>query len=394
MSTVLIITCSIGGGHLIATQNVAKKLTQMGHLVIELNIDDFLYPVQHIIAPCWNAGVRQNWRLAHTFIRLLVLYESIYELCLAKWLTQSLTEIITKNNIRLIYDTQPTMTNLLLKIFSHACPQGEYHKVFTDLPYPGNRPYLGSLKRCKHYDNIQFFVHAPQTVPLPYTRDFWKDYAGLSSAQLKQTFALPVHDLYFDASYRDKTIPLTCPLTRYCEHSLRLTDTGYTILPGTQVTTLMLGSQGLNATFDYAKQFLRQAQQSNQAALFFVACAKNIKLYDAIIDYANQHNLPHAQVLPLPQISQDILAAIMWQSDRHIIRPSGLSCLEQLALRQDPMNVNKPLWLHSGMNKIKHQFSIHDDLLKGCFGHERANAQYMLASTPSQMVIPATVNFF
>jgi hypothetical protein len=394
MPVALIISCSTGGGHTTAKTNVANKLTEMGHTLIEFDIADFFFPVQDIVSSSWDAGVRHDWRIVHDLDSMLTFYEFMYELFLSKRLTAALTEIIQKNNISIIYDMQPTMTNLIVKIFSTICPQGEYHKIFTDLPYPGNRAYLGSLKRTKHRDNINLYVHAPDTVTSPTTKNFWKNYAGISDTQLKQTFALPVHALYFDASYRVKAIPLDCPLTQFCENSLRATESGYTIASGTQITTLMLGSQGLNATLDYAKQFLMQAKNTEQPALFFVACAKNTKLYDDVIDYANTHNLPHAQVLPLPQISQDILASIMWQSDRHIIRPSGLSCLEQLALRQDAINAQKPLWLHSGMNKITHQHLTKRDLLKGCFGHERANAEHMLASTPSLMVIPSTVQFF
>lgn len=394
MSVVLVISCSTGGGHTTAQHNVANKLTQMGHTIVDLDIADFFFPVENMVSTSWNAGVRRDWRIVHDLDSMLTFYEFIYEYLWAKRLTAKLTDIIKQNNITIIYDMQPTMTNLILKIFSGACPQGEYHKIFTDLPYPGNRAYLGSLKRTKHRDNIQLFVHAPETVPMPSTQDFWKDYAGISQTQLKQTFALPVHELYFDASHRESPLTLSCPLTRYCDHSLQQTEAGYIIKAKTQVTTLMLGSQGLNATLDYAKQFLAQAKTTDQPALFFVACAKNTKLYEALIAYANAHNLPHAQVLPLPQISQYILASIMWQSHRHIIRPSGLSCLEQLALRQDAINAQKPLWIHSGMNKITHKHLSKRDLLKGCFGHERANAEHMLASTPSQMVIPSTIQFF
>lgn len=394
MSVVLIISCSTGGGHTTAMHNVANKLTQLGHQIVDLDIAEFFYPVQNFVASSWDTGVRRDWRIVHDLDSMLTFYEFIYEYLWAKRLTAHLTDLIKKNNISIIYDMQPTMTNLILKIFSKACHHGEYHKIFTDLPYPGNRAYLGSLKRTKQRDNIQLFVHAPETVTMPSTRDFWKDYAGISQQQLKETFALPVHELYFDASYRDKPLSLSCPLTRYCDRSLQASDSGYSIKPGTQVTTLMLGSQGLHATLDYAKQFLAQAKQTQSPSLFFVACAKNTKLYDALIAYANTHNLPHAQVLPLPQISQNILASIMWQSDRYIIRPSGLSCLEQLALRQHEDNAQKPLWIHSGMNKITHKHLSKRDLLKGCFGHERANAEHMLASTPSLMVIPSTIQFF
>lgn len=394
MSVVLIISCSTGGGHTTAKHNITQKLKLMGHQIIDLDIAAFFFPVQKVIANSWDTGVRRDWRIVHDLDSMLTFYEFIYEFLWAKPLTAHLTQLIKENNISMIYDTQPTMTNLILKIFSQACPRGEYHKIFTDLPYPGNRAYLGSLKRAKQRDNIQLFVHAPETVAMPSTQDFWKEYAGISSAQLKPTFALPVHELYFDASHRNKPLILSCPLTRYCDHSLQHTEAGYLIKDHTQITTLMLGSQGLNATLDYAKQFLAQAKNTDKPALFFVACAKNTRLYEALVTYANTHNLPHAQVLPLPQISQDILAAIMWQSHRHIIRPSGLSCLEQLALRQDAINAEKPLWLHSGMNKITHQHLSKRDLLKGCYGHERANAEHMLASTPSQMVIPSTIQFF
>lgn len=398
MPAVLVITCSSGGGHITASNSVSSRLTQAGHQVITLDIAPFFYPVQKLIIPFWNTGVRHDWRIVHDLDRFLVFYETMYEYCFTRPLTEQLTALIGTHDIRIIYDTQPTFTHLITQIFSRVCTQkgydGEYHKVFTDLPYPGNRHFLGSLKRCKHPHNVRIYAHAPDTVPMNITRDFWGDYARLTPTQIKKTFALPVHDLYFDESHRDKAIALHCPLTRYCENSLQATDSGFTLKAGTLITTLMLGSQGLDATFQYAKQFLAQAKNTQQPALFFVACAKNERLYEKIFTYANAHNLPHAQVLPLPQISQDILASLMWQSDRHIIRPGGLSCLEQLALRQHPHNANKPLWLHSGMHSLTYTLSANPQLIKGCYGHERANAQHMLASTRSAMVIPSTIQFF
>jgi hypothetical protein len=155
----------------------------------------------------------------------------------------------------------------------------------------------------------------------------------------------------------------------------------------------MLGSQGVNAIYDYALTYLEQINvaQPEQPHYFYIACSKNQKLFESLQTLLADHPLhretPH-RIIPLTMQSMDAVASLMWRSNQMIIRSGGISSIEQLALaqaRQEP----RVLWIHSA-----HKGSDPEACLKHTYSWERGNAEYLMEHLGAKMTAPQLIDFF
>lgn len=410
--SVLFITCSAGHGHTIATESIKKRLLQETPdlNIIALDISPYiLYPFGGKVNKFWDFNMRHGTRLMSLLPKLLELthYETFYEKCLSKSLRTKVAGILRENNITTIYDAQPIFTNLSLNTLADTQKDKTcaYHKILTDLPTHLNQHFLPNIKRIKHRDNVSFKLHAQKPIENS-SQDFWQQYCSLNAQQLSDTFALPVNEEYLTIPEKlDKiTVDIPKPLREY--YALDYKDGQLHIPAQTYVTTLMLGSQGLSVIPDYVNAYIQQAKNlCGKPRIFFVACSKNDQLYQKLeekILQANIHNnLAEHIILPLPMQAPSTIAELMWRSQQVVMRPSGLSCLEQLAMRKTRQQAGQDgeakIWIHAPytgtLPETENQQAQDDFLIKHSFGYERGNAEYLLATLDAHLVTPCCIEY-
>ncbi len=414
--SVLLITCSAGHGHTIATENIKKRLlAENPNLnIITLDVSTYiLAPLGSKINTFWDFNMRHGTRLMSFLPKLLVLthYETFYEKFLANNLKKKITGILQENNIQTIYDAQPIFTNLMLNTLAstQAGKNCTYHKILTDLPTRLNQHFLPNIKRIQHKKNVEFKLHAqtPMESAGQSAADFWQQHCNLNTEQISSTFATPVNAEYLVIPKNNHNIAVNilAPLVKH--YQLEYKNGQLHIPDNAKVTTLMLGSQGLCVIPDYVDAYIEQAKQKHVDTphIFFVACSKNATLYEQleqkILQKNIKQNLPNHLLIPLPMQDPSTIAYLMWRSQQAVIRPSGLSCLEQLAMaqtrKQSGIENSPKIWVHVPYNKTLPEFDTAAErdacLIKRSFGYERGNAEYLLAHLEAHLATPCSIKF-
>ncbi len=410
---ILLITCSAGNGHMVATQNIKARLLEenVDANIITLEISHYIYPGGFSTNKFWDFNMRMASRAMVILPRIYyaIRYEFFYERLLRFPLEKKLKMIMENNPIDTVYDTQPLFTNLTANTLAKLSGNQtiHYHKILTDLPTQRTEHFLPGIKRAKFASNVIFKLHAPS--PLTSNKnseaDFWKNECDLTADNIDRTYAFPVNPEYFSIPDNLKSIKINIP-SRLCDYyELDYQHQTLIIPDNTFVTTLMLGSQGINIIPDYVDAYIAQAEkiQTTKPHIFFVACSKNTKLYQEIEDKIFKANLklklPQHKIIPLPMQTSSTIASLMWRSQQVIMRPGGLSCLEQLAMartrEKSGVNHSQKIWIHAPYNKSVPAFdSISKQdayLLQKCFGWERGNAEYLVAHLDAHLTTPQNI---
>jgi hypothetical protein len=387
----LLITCTVGYGHQAAAMNVEQSLRQNhpGIEVIRLDTRQYFPPGVGTISDQWDTQIRKGRLGVSQVVKAQGPYEAFCELFLDRRLTRDILKLFTEHEIIAVYDTQPMFTPTLYKAFSKACAGRPfvYHKIFTDLPTPRNYSFFSGIKRIRFVDDLQLRIHAPEPMLAPHesAESFWKTHCKLPAIHIDETFALPVHPNYLNRP-NDVNL-LNVAVEPEWKLQLPLPDNAY-------VTTLMLGSQGVNAIYDYAMQYLEQLQnrQPDQPHYFFVACSKNEGLYNALqnllITHPLHQNTAH-RIIPLKMQDMNAVASLMWRSNQIIIRSGGISSLEQLALGRARIDNPPKLWIHSG-----YKGNDPAALLNHIYTWERGNAEYLMKFSGANVTAPQLIDFF
>jgi hypothetical protein len=387
----LLITCTVGYGHQAAAMNVEQMLRQQHPDVEVLRLDTRQYfpPGVGTISDQWDRQIRKGRLGVSQVVKAQGPYEAICELFFDGRLTRDILKLFDEHEIIAVYDTQPMFTPTLYKAFSKVCTDHDftYHKIFTDLPTPRNYAFFAGIKRIRFVDGLQLRIHAPEPMLAPQesAASFWKTHCKLPAAHIDDTFALPIHPNYLNRPIDPNLLNVT--VEPEWKLQLPLSDNAY-------VTTLMLGSQGVNAIYDYAMQYLEQLQhhQPEQAHYFFIACSKNDLLYNSLQSLLATHSLhqntPH-RIIPLRMQHMGAVASLMWRSNQIIIRSGGISSLEQLALSRARADNPPKLWIHSG-----YKGNDPDALLNHIYTWERGNAEYLMKFSGANVTAPQLIQFF
>lgn len=383
---IILITCTIGYGHEAAAQNLTKRLKQdnPGVMVHRVDTAPFIYPLKEHSATLWNQSVRKG-RFVMSFLEWAEsYYESFYNIFLRWPLQKYLSNLFKLHSIDAIYDTQPLFTPIIKNVAAKYGKQDlQYHKVFTDLPTKDAQHFLSSIKKIKKNPPIDFKVHAltPALDVGETIESFWAEQARLHPSQIQSTHALPVNAQYLTKPNNPDAIDI---LIEKPWGEVNVEANAY-------VTTVMLGSQGVDAVYGYTQAYLEQVAQCQSQAphYLFIACSRNEKLYQRINDLIEQSPCHGHKIIPLRMQTLEGIASLMWRSDRVIIRSSGLSCMEQIALR-DKRETPPQLFIHSPHPK-------HDNanaLLNATHGWEHGNAVYMIQHHQAEMTTPHGIRFF
>lgn len=383
---VLLITCSVGYGHQAAAMNVeeALRVENPDLEIIRLNTRDYFPAFIGKLSDQWDSQMRKGHFSISQIVNIQGPYEAFYEKFLDSRLSEDMNQLLKDHPISEVYDTQPMFTPIFAKAISKASRNGIifYHKILTDLPTPRNSSFFTGIWRAKKEGTLSLRVHAPE--PMLKSQEtaeaFWQKHCGISADQLEQRFAFPVHPDYLNLPKNP--------------HSLAIkTEYPVQLPPEAFVTTLMLGSQGVNAIYDYALAYLNQIEVANpsQPHYFFIACSKNQALFDKLQTLLDSHPLHRDtahRIIPLTMQTMDAVASLMWRSNQVIIRSGGISSIEQLALAKTHLTERK-LWIHSA---YKGQDA------EGCLGHtyawERGNAEYLMSQLGAEMTAPQLIRFF
>lgn len=388
---ILLITCSIGYGHQAASANVEAALRRDNPNieVIKLDTRDYFPPGVGRLSDQWDNFIRKGRFSVSKVVQFQGPYEAFYGYFLDWRLSRYLAKLFKTHHITAVYDTQPMLTPILYSAFAKACPARtlEYHKVLTDLPTARNSSFFCGIQRANRRENVQLKIHAPEPMLAPNEtpESFWKTHCNLPLSHLEQTFAYPVHPGYLQPP-ADLHAP-TIEIDPSWNISLPLPNNAY-------VTTLMLGSQGVNAIYDYANNYIKQleAAQPDRPHYFFIACSKNKALYHLLETLLSNHPLhQHTQhrIIPLTMQTMDALSSLMWRSDQIIIRSGGISSLEQLCLARARTNNPPKVLIHSG-----YKGDEPDDLLKHTYAWERGNAEYLMKHLSAHMTAPQLIEYF
>lgn len=406
---ILFITCSSGHGHMVATTNIQAEITAQSpdaHFHT-LDIVDYLYPVKPIIVDLWNAGIRQDSILAHLLPRAINLYEFFYENFLEKKLLKDLQSLFDSFPIQRVIDTQPIFTPLLIKQTAKASPSPvAYHKVLTDLPVNANHPFFSGIKKRNHFSNLSFLMHSaePLTQPTETQALFWKSHCNLAPKHVSTIWSKPVHVAF-------KTVPNDQHTIHVNIHPAIAGHEGFDqngILPlpeHARVTTLMMGSQGLEVIHDYYQK-IRQEFSSKTLEVphyVFIACSRNETLFNNLMkDCLQQKTVnPNLKIIPLQMQPPENVASLMWRSQTILLRASGLSCIEQLAMDEAAKKagvVFEPKrYIHSHCKKhMKPGLSPaeqSDFLLRHSVGHEKANTVYLQEKLGAELTRVDVIEF-
>jgi hypothetical protein len=390
---VLFITCSSGHGHMVATNNIQSEIIAntpdaVFHM---LDIVDYLRPFEPIVVDLWNTGIRQDSLVAHFLPRMIGFYEFFYERFMEAKLSNDLQALFDGHPITRIIDTQPMFTPLLVKQASKVTRKPvAYHKVLTDLPVNANHPFFSGIKKRKNFENVDFFMHgAPPLTQAPHTpEEFWKTHCNVGPEHYSSAWGAPVH-----ASF--KTVPndrntINIHINPELAAHVGLPASGpITLPPEAHVTTLMMGSQGLEVIYDYFKK-IQQGLAGKVLPVphyFFIACSRNKALFNSLLKECLKgvKNNPYLKIIPLEMQPPESVAQLMWRSQMIILRASGLSCIEQIAMDTAAKKAGVPFnpirLIHSHCKKsvpphlTPAQKSAY--LLEYSVGHEKANSIYL-----------------
>jgi len=354
---VLLITCTIGYGHDAAAQNISNRLKQDNPSIQIHTVDtaNFLYPLKQYTAVLWNQSVRKGRAMMSFMEWVESYYEKFYNRFLKHFLQKHLSALFSEYAIDTIYDTQPLFTPIIQEAFVNAYPEQTlyYHKIFTDLPTKDAQHFFSSIRQLKEYPSLIFKVHACQ----PYLEEsetvesFWSKHCHISHTAIDANYALPVNEHYLTQpeNINHITVELDAPWPQ--QYNLSLQNNSITIEPDAHVCTLMLGSQGVDAVYDYCQAYLEQMKDKGSTTphYFMIACARNENLYQRIATLITQTQTNNHIILPLKMQSLENIASLMWRSNTVIIRSGGLSCIEQIALRQQHTQPPK-LFIHAPSN--------------------------------------------
>lgn len=392
---ILFITCSSGQGHMAATQNIKTEISSQNPSAQfhTLDIINYLYPVKPIISDLWNAGIRQDSSLAHLLPKVNSIYEFFYERFLQKKLVSDLKKLFDTYNITQVIDTQPIFTPLLIQesaAQANGQPSFAYHKVLTDLPVDGHHPFFPGIKKRKHFDNLRFFLHGAQPLVPPSQSEavFWQDHCNIKTEHLSNVWGKPVHRAF-------KHVPEDPNRIHVQIHPALATHLGLpsmqplTVQNNASVTTLMMGSQGLDVIRTYFKtlQETYRSQNLEVPHYVFIACSRNENLFRDLLQETLKSD-DHAHklyMIPLEMQPAENVASMMWRSQVIIMRASGLSCIEQLAMdeaaKQAGFHFKPQRFMHAHCKKViparltpAEQSAF---LLAHSHGHEKANAIYL-----------------
>lgn len=390
---VLFITCSSGHGHMVATNNIqaeilAKSPDTVFHM---LDIVNYLHPFEPIVVDLWNKGIREDSMVAHILPSAIGFYEFFYEKLLKGKLSQDLQALIKKFPIRRIIDTQPMFTPLLVKQSAKAALNPiAYHKVLTDLPVNSRHPFFSGIKKRQEHENLDFFMHGAPPLIQPHgsAETFWKKHCNIGLQHYSSAWGTPVHTAF-------KTVPADRNQINVRLHPQLAARLGWptsgpiTIPPEAYVITLMMGSQGLEVIQDYFQKIQSDLNKRTLTAphYVFIACSRNEALFNELMKKALEglETNPSLKIIPLEMQPPESVAQLMWRSQLIILRASGLSCIEQLAMDEAAQKAGiifKPTRLiHSHCKKhIPEGLSPAEKsafLLKHSFGHEKANSIYL-----------------
>lgn len=389
-SSVLLITCSVGYGHLAAAKNIEQRLhaTNPGLKVHYLDTREYFPRGVGEISDQWDNQMRKGNFAVSLVSHVQRPYEAFYDYFLDHRLTRDLIKLCREENIDTVYDMQPVFTASLYKAVAQARGgQGcTYHKILTDLPTSRNKSYFMGIDRLRLQEDLPFKLHSPQPLLSQNQTEesFWRQHCKLPPVHLESTFALPVHPDYLTMPAEINQLKIE--IDPHWNLQLPLPSDSF-------VTTLMLGSQGVNAIYDYVTSYLAQIQkhQPSQQHYLFIACSKNEALYRSLQELLDQHLLHRTtnhRVVPLRMQSLEAIASLMWRSNQILIRSGGISSLEQLALAQGRPDRPK-LWIHSGYKG--HEPSA---LIDYTYAWERGNAEYLIHHLGAQMTAPQLVKFF
>lgn len=390
---VLLITCTVGYGHQAAAMNIEQALRRENPEIEILLLDTRQYFPSLVgkLSDQWDNQLRKGRFSISEVVNFQGPYEYFYEWFLDRRLSRDILKLFEQYPIDTVYDMQPVLTHIIYKAIAKACQKNQrtvpYHKILTDLPTHRNLSYFTGLKQTKIQPQTPLKIHAPD--PLlragETTESFWRKHCKLPSSHLDETYALPVNPHYLQKPSNPNT--LTIKVESEWKIDLHLSDDIY-------VTSLMMGSQGVNIIYDYVLRYLDQLEktQPKQPHYFFIACSKNEALYNSLRELLINHPLhqttPH-RIIPLRMQTMDAVASLMWRSDQIIIRSGGISSLEQLAISRGRKDNPPKLWIHSG-----YRGEDPGALLNHIYTWERGNAEYLMQFSGAKVTTPKMIEFF
>ena len=393
MQHILFITCSSGHGHTVATHNIKAELA-LKHpdaTVHMLDMVNYFYPVKPIIVNLWNAGIRQDSLIAHYLPAAVGVYEFFYDYFFGQKLASDIQALFSAYPIDTVIDTQPVFTPFLVRQMAAATQTPvTYHKVLTDLPVNKTHPCFSGIKKRAHFDNVTFLLHSnkPLATKKKHQAHFWEKYCKINPVDVHSRWSKPVHTAFkqLPNNMNNVQVNIHPKLASY----YGLSSTNNLSLPeNAQVTTLMMGSQGLEAIEEYFNGIWENYsnQLLNVPHYFFVACSRNHALFDHLMQKClrNREKNSNLYIIPLEMQTPENIASMMWRSQTIILRASGLSCMEQLAMDETAKAAGVPFspkrYIHShckrkvpsGLNEAEQSAF----LLSHSVGHEKANSIYL-----------------
>lgn len=218
--------------------------------------------------------------------------------------------------------------------------------------------------------------------------EFWKTHCNIGPEHYSSAWSAPVH-ASFKAVPPNRNIVHVHLNPQLATH-IGLSATGVITLPSdAHVTTLMMGSQGLEVIQDYFNK-IRTTFAGKVLPVphyFFIACSRNQALFSKLLMQCleDTKNNPYLKIIPMEMQPPETVAELMWRSQVIILRASGLSCIEQIAMDEAAKKAGIPFnpirIIHSHCKKqMPANLSPEQQsafLLEHSVGHEKANSIYL-----------------
>jgi len=415
--SVLIITCSCGGGILQAAnakmQEVKRHNPDARVIKKDLIRDWIGKGLGKFTVHLWDSSQKRgNVKALIFFIQLQKYTEWII------WLRVFLVVFfcLMKEGIDRVIDTQPLVTSAIVKAIrlynffqkKELCVE----KVIVDLPTKWASHYFRTIKKLSSLDqkHIRVVTIEPLLEETETAAEFWKKHCGLTEEEIQyedhfiregfhpyRNRPRLREDFSIQIRYKnEEELSLMKAAYQKGKIAAKLGKNGiqFTIGKDDLLFTVLLGSQpAAKSTLNYVKkivEILERVHAKGKKYHLFVFCADHQPgektlfrmVHDTVL--ANENHPAHLTVVPLSFQEEDVIASLFFRSDMTFTRSGGQTSMELMSVMRGE------IMIHSEAKTTKNpkQKLSKEELLQGIPGWEAGNACYLLEKREAKLVTP------
>lgn len=409
----LVITCS-GGGGLLQAANAKEQEARIRDPNLKIVKRDTLkdwiwFKCGHWMVRVWNDS-QTNGNV--TFQSFCVLGQLLVDRLFWPSFFCSALKTFFQEDIDEIIDTQNMGTSGIvhaLRVFNFLKGKRiRIQKVLVDLPTRKATHFFWPIKSLskKNRELIQVKTIQPLLEKGETSEQFWQKNCRLSERDIhyedlnvRQSFlkykGKKREDLSVRFSFKNQE-ELSLMTQTYSRGSIRgnvlQSQMEFQIPARDRVITVLLGSQPCSdATFNYMKQFIQIARETQVPTHLFLFCSAHLEgektLFRRVADYVAEvkHYPAHFSVIPFSFQTDEVIAPLFFRSDITCTRSGGQTAMELMCVNQGE------IWIHSEGKKgtLKEDLAL-KDLLKGIPPWEAANALYLQRVRGAKIVTTET----